>query len=80
MKKRSIPCSPLANKCITYGLFAVICNLSAILFIVVNDGAPPYILAHKFAHMLEYPIMTVVILVVGALLFDCVSTENKDKK
>ena len=80
MKKRTIPCSPLAKKCLTYGLFAVICNLTSILFLATVDGAPPYILAHRFAPMLEYPIMTVVILIAGALLFDCVSTENKDKK
>ncbi len=80
MKKKTIPYSPLAKKCLTYGLFAIICNLTSILFLAISDGAPPYILAHRFAPMIEYPIMTVAILVVGALLFDYIEKENEDKK
>ena len=80
MKKRSIPCSPLAKKCLIYGFFAVICNLTFIFFLAFNDSAPPYILVHKFAHLLEYPIMTVAILVGGALILDYIEKENENKK
>ncbi len=80
MKQLSIPYSPLAQKCLIYGFFAVICNLTFIFFLAFNDSAPSYILVHKFAHMLEYPIMTVAILMGGALILDYIEKEKEDKK
>ena len=72
MKKTKILSSSLSQKCLIYGFFAVICNLTAILLMTQTDASPAYILAHRFAPLLEYPVMTVVILVAGAMLFDCI--------
>ena len=80
MKKAKMLYSALSKKCLIYGFFAVICNLSALLFLVKCDDAPAYILAHKFAPFLEYPLMTVAILVAGAMLFDVTAKEITNKK
>lgn len=70
MKKAKILYSALSKKCLIYGFFAVICNLSAILFLVKCDDAPAYILAHRFAPFLEYPLMSIAILIAGAMIMD----------
>ena len=70
MNKYRILYSALSQKCLIYGFFAVICNLSAILFSVKCDDAPAYILAHRFAPFLEYPIMSITILIAGAMIMD----------
>ena len=80
MKKAKMLHSPLSQKSLIYGLFAVICNLVAILFLTRSTDSPAYILSHKFAPFLEYPIMTVVILVAGAMLFDITAAEQENKK
>ena len=80
MKKAKMIRSSLAKKCLVYGLFAVICNLVGILFLTKISSSPAYILSHKFAPFLEYPLMTVVILVAGAMLFDITENELTNKK
>ena len=53
-----------------YGLFTVLCQ-SAFLFVWVesqSDALPADVLLHRYASFLEYPLMSLLLIVGGALL------------
>ena len=64
-----------------YGTYAVLCQLCGIfLFYNTNVSKLPHdLLAFRCAKMLEYPLMSLTALLIGALLIYCV-TERQEKK
>ncbi len=55
----------------SYGLYAVICHATAILFMVkVSDITSPTVLFHRFFPMLEHSLMSFVIIMFGVLAIE----------
>ena len=72
-----IPCS-LSKKFISYGLFAV---LSQLIFIALNVGIilPERgidIVTYIYLPYLEYPLVSLALVIGGALLFDYINIKN----
>lgn len=66
------PLSRTSRKLLFYGLFAVICQLSFLLFHVLahSECVEGPLLSLRFAPMLEYALMSLVILFVGVYLIE----------
>ena len=65
------------SKLLTVGLYASLCHATGILlyFNVNPDGMPPMSLIQYSAGMLEYTLMSLLIITVGAFLLDLVQRE-----
>ena len=60
-----------------YGLFASLCHAVAILFCAISElGAPPGLMFHIIFPMLEHSLMSFVLVLLGALAVEFVSTKN----
>ena len=60
-----------------YGLFASLCHAVAILFCAISElGAPPDLMFHIIFPMLEHSLMSFVLVLLGALAVEFVSTKN----
>ena len=64
-----------AKLCLIYGLYAILCQLSFILLHALYVA--PYIssdvLRHWFVPYLEYPLMSITLILVGSVLLELVS-------
>ena len=61
-----------------YGLYAILCQLGMIwLHILFDADLPVRLLVHRYAPMLEYPLMSLLILCVGALLITITCRSEK---
>ncbi len=58
--------------CLTYGLYAVLCQLSLIYLhaVHIKPIVSADVLRHVFLPYLEYPLMSITVLFIGALLFE----------
>ena len=67
----SLP-SSLSFRLLHYGSFAVLCQLVALSFLILTaePSVTLPVLAHKFVPLLEYPLMSLSLLLSGALLID----------
>lgn len=66
--------SPPARLLLHYGSFAVLCQ-SALLLLWIRSTDPSVtaeVLRHRFLPLLEYPLMSIALLLGGALLIDWV--------
>lgn len=60
-----------------YGLFASLCHAVAILFCAISElGVPPDLMFHIIFPMLEHSLMSFVLVLLGALAVEFVSTKN----
>ena len=66
------PLSSLSYRLLCYGTYAVLCQLVLLtLWILSTDPSVcPEVVAHRFVPLLEYPIMSIALLLSGALLID----------
>ena len=64
--------SSLSYRLLHYGIYAALCQLVLLsLWVLVSDpSVSPDVIAHRFIPLLEYPIMSVTLLLSGALLID----------
>lgn len=58
--------------CLTYGMYAVLCQLALIYLhaVHITPHVSADVLRHIFLPYLEYPLMSITVLFVGALLFE----------
>ena len=60
-----------------YGMFASLCHAVAILFCAISElGASPDLMFHIIFPMLEHSLMSFVLVLLGALAVEFVSTKN----
>ncbi len=72
--------SPRSFKLMIYGAFSVICHLVGILlyFLWHADILPDYLLVRTSSAMMEYSLMSIVIIIVAAVLLEKVERQNED--
>ncbi|MBE6706604.1 MAG: hypothetical protein E7577_03055 [Ruminococcaceae bacterium] len=72
--------SPRSFKLMIYGAFSVICHLVGILlyFLWHADSLPSYLLVRTSSAMMEYSLMSIVIIIVAAVLLEKVERQNED--
>ena len=70
--------SPLCFKMLTYGAFSVVCHLAAIslYFSLYADTLPGALLVRTGASMIEYSLISVIAILVGALLLQMLESEK----
>ena len=73
--------SPLSFKLMIYGAFSVVCHLVGILlyFTWHANSVPSHLLVRIGIAMIEYSLMSVVIIIVCALLLEKVDRQSKDE-
>ena len=72
--------SPRSFKLMIYGAFSVICHLVGILlyFLWHADSLPGYLLVRTSSAMMEYSLMSIVIIIVATVLLEKVERQNED--
>lgn len=70
--------SPLSFKMLTYGAFSVVCHLAAIslYFSLYADTLPGTLLVRTGASMIEYSLISIIAILVGALLLQMLESEK----
>lgn len=71
----SIPITRYARLCLHYGFFAVMCQSAMILLCVLceDPSVETALLRYRYLPYLEYPLMSLTLLIGGALLIDWAS-------
>ena len=70
--------SPPCFKMLTYGAFSVVCHLAAIslYFSLHADSLPGALLVRTGTSMIEYSLISIIAILVGALLLQILELEN----
>ncbi len=79
-ERKLLSLSTHSFKLMIYGAFSVVCHLVAVLFYFLwyADKLPGALLVREGASMLEYSLMSIVIILVGALLFEIAERQKDD--
>ncbi len=73
--------SPLSFKMLIYGAFSVICHLVAILlhFLWYADSLPGTLLIRTSASMIEYSLISIIAILIGALLLEILELQKDNE-
>ena len=79
-ERKFLSVSQRSFKLMIYGAFSVICHLVGILlyFLWHTDSLPGYLLVRTSSAMMEYSLMSIVIIIISAVLLEKVERQNED--